>query len=190
MGLSGINNWMPTIVKSFGSLTNLEATSLTAIPWACAAVAAVLWGRHSDRHGERYVSLAVALIVGAAGFAASAYTSSPLFGIISLAVATMGIIAGYAVFWVLPGTFLTGIAAAGGIALINSMGNLGGFIAPFAIGWIKQETGSFTSALLVLACGMALAGLIALLIRPVRGHVPQPAAGTADVVASAAPRAR
>lgn len=78
-------------------------------------------------------------------------------------------------FWVLPGTFLTGAAAAGGIALINSMGNVGGFIAPFAIGWIKQETGSFTNALLVLAAGLAAAGVIALLIRPVRPVRPAPA---------------
>ncbi len=168
MGLSGINNWLPTIIKSLGSLSNLEAASLTAVPWACAAVAAVLWGRRSDRRDERYVSLAIPLLIGAAGFAASAYTSSPLLGIVCLSVATMGIIAGYAVFWVLPGTFLTGVAAAAGIALINSMGNVGGFIAPFTIGWIRQETGSFTYALLVLAFGMAAAGVLAIVMRPAR----------------------
>jgi ACS family tartrate transporter-like MFS transporter len=168
MGLSGINNWMPTIIKSLGTLSNLEVTCVTAIPWICAAVAAILWGRHSDRRNERYVNLAIPLIIGAAGFAASAYVGSPLLGIVCLSIATMGIIAGYTVFWVVPGTFLTGVAAAGGIALVNSMGNLGGFIAPFAIGWIKQETGSFTNALLVLAAGMATAGVIALIIRPVR----------------------
>jgi len=168
MGLSGINNWMPTIIKSLGTLSNLEVTSITAIPWICGAVAAVLWGRHSDRRNERYVNLCIPLIIGAIGFAASAYVSSPLLGIVCLSVAVMGIIAGYTVFWVVPGTFLTGVAAAGGIALVNSMGNLGGFIAPFAIGWIRQETGSFTNALLVLACGMATAGVIAFLIRPVR----------------------
>jgi MFS transporter, ACS family, tartrate transporter len=168
MGLSGINNWMPTIIKSLGTLSNLEVTLVSAIPWVCAAVAAVLWGRHSDRRNERYINLAIPLIIGAAGFAASAYVGSPLLGIICLSIATMGIIAGYTVFWVVPGTFLTGVAAAGGIALVNSMGNLGGFIAPYAIGWLKQETGSFTDALLVLAAGMATAGVIALIIRPVR----------------------
>jgi MFS transporter, ACS family, tartrate transporter len=166
MGLSGVNNWMPTIIKSLGTLSNLEVTSVSAIPWICAAFAAILWGRHSDRRDERYISLAIALIVGALGFAASAYVSSPLLGIVFLSVATMGIIAGYTVFWVVPGTFLTGVAAAGGIALVNSMGNIGGFIAPFTIGWIRQETGSFTDALLVLAGGMATAGVIAFLIRP------------------------
>ena len=91
----------------------------------------------------------------------------------------MGIIAGYTVFWVIPGTFLTGVAAAGGIALMNSMGNLGGFIAPFTIGWIKNETGSFTNALLVLACGVAAAGVIAMLIRPTRvGTTLGPGVGT------------
>ena len=83
----------------------------------------------------------------------------------------MGVIAGYTVFWVVPGTFLTGVAVAGGIALVNSMGNLGGFIAPFAIGWIKQGTGSFTDALLVLAGAMAASGVIAFLIRPARDEV-------------------
>jgi len=176
MGLSGVNNWLPAIVKTFGSLSNLEVTSLTAVPWACAAVAAVFWGRHSDRRNERYISLAIPLVIGAAGFAASAYTTSPLVGMVSLSIATMGIIAGYAVFWVIPGTFLSGVAAAVGIALINSMGNLGGFIAPFTIGWIRQETGSFTYALLVLAGGMAASGLIALLIRPGRNAVSVPLA--------------
>ena len=168
MGLSGINNWMPTIIKSLGTLSNLEVTSLTAIPWICAAVAAILWGRHSDRRNERYVNLTIPLIIGALGFAASAYVGSPLLGIVCLSIATMGIIAGYTVFWVVPGTFLTGVAAAGGIALVNSMGNIGGFIAPFTIGWIKSETGSFTDALLVLAGAMAAAGVIAFLIRPAR----------------------
>ena len=168
MGLSGINNWMPTIIKSLGTLSNLQVTSITAIPWICAAIAAILWGRRSDRRNERYVNLAIPLIVGAAGFAASAYVSSPLLGIVCLSVAVMGVIAGYTVFWVVPGTFLTGVAAAGGIALVNSMGNIGGFIAPFAIGWLRQETGSFSQALLVLACGMAAAGVIAFLIRPYR----------------------
>jgi ACS family tartrate transporter-like MFS transporter len=166
MGLSGINNWMPTIIKSLGTLSNLEVTSVTAIPWICGAFAAILWGRYSDRRNERYVNLAIPLIVGALGFAASAYVSSPLLGIVCLSIAVMGVIAGYTVFWVVPGTFLTGVAVAGGIALVNSMGNIGGFIAPFTIGWIRQTTGSFTDALLVLAGAMAVSGVIAFLIRP------------------------
>jgi ACS family tartrate transporter-like MFS transporter len=172
MGLQGINTWMPTIIKSLGTLSNLEVSSVSAIPWICGAVAAVLWGRHSDRRNERYVSLAVALIFGAIGFAASAYVASPLLGIVCLSIAVMGIIAGYTVFWVVPGTFLTGAAVAGGIALVNSMGNIGGFIAPFTIGWIKQTTGSFTDALLVLAGAMAVSSVIAFLIRPTRTTVP------------------
>ncbi len=171
MGLSGINNWMPTIIKSLGTLTNLEVTSVTAIPWICGAVAAILWGRHSDRSNERYVNLAIPLIVGAIGFAASAYVTSPLLGIVCLSIAVMGVIAGYTVFWVVPGTFLTGVAVAGGIALVNSMGNIGGFIAPFTIGWLKQATGSFTDALLVLAGAMVVSGVIAFLIRPARKDV-------------------
>jgi MFS transporter, ACS family, tartrate transporter len=168
MGLSGINNWMPTIIKSLGTMTNLEVASVTAIPWICGAFAAVLWGRYSDRSNERYVNLAMPLFVGAAGFVASAYVGSPMLGIACLSVAVMGIIAGYTVFWVVPGTFLTGVAVAGGIALVNSMGNIGGFIAPFVIGWIRQATGSFTNALLVLAGAMVLSGVIAFLIRPAR----------------------
>jgi MFS transporter, ACS family, tartrate transporter len=168
MGLSGINNWMPTIIKSLGTLSNFEVSCVSAIPWICGAFAAILWGRHSDRTNERYVNLAIPLIIGAAGFAASAYVGSPLLGIVCLSVAVMGVIAGYTVFWVVPGTFLTGVAVAGGIALVNSMGNLGGFIAPFAIGWIKQATGSFTDALLVLAGAMVLSAVIAFLIRPAR----------------------
>jgi MFS family permease len=171
MGLSGINNWMPTIIKSLGTLSNLEVSSITAIPWICGAFAAILWGRYSDQRNERYVNLAIPLVVGAVGFAASAYVSSPLLGIACLSIAVMGVIAGYTVFWVVPGTFLTGVAVAGGIALVNSMGNIGGFIAPFTIGWIRQATGSFTDALLVLAGALVTSAVIAFLIRPARKDV-------------------
>jgi ACS family tartrate transporter-like MFS transporter len=171
MAMFGVSIWMPTIVKSLGTLSVLQVSLIIACIWACGGVSAVLWGRRSDRTNERYVSLAIPLLAGATGFLISAYASaSPLLSIVCLTVATMGILTAYTIFWVVPGTFLTGVAAAGGIALINSMGNVGGFLGPFAVGWLKQSTGSFQGALIVLACGMAISGGIALAIRPQRAR--------------------
>ena len=167
MGLPGINNWMPTS-SSRSARCPISKFERYGDPMdlRCGGGGAV--GPPFGSRNERYVNLAIPLIVGAIGFVASAYVGSPLLGIVCLSIAVMGIIAGYTVFWVVPGTFLTGAAVAGGIALVNSLGNLGGFIAPFTIGWIKQTTGSFTDALLVLAGAMVVSGVIAFLIRPAR----------------------
>ena len=169
MGLVGVNIWMPTIVKSLATLSVMEVTLIIAAIWAAAGVSAFCWGRWSDRAGERYGMLAVALFAGAAGFASSAYLGSPVLGCAALAVATMGILSAYTIFWVLPGTFLTGVAAAAGIALINCMGNLGGFAGPFAVGWLREVTGSFQVALVMLSLGMAISGVIAWALRPRSG---------------------
>ena len=124
----------------------------------------VWWGRRSDRVAERRVHTALPLFVAAAGIAVSTALADPWLKMISLCVAGFGIFACLPVFWTLPTTFLSGAAAAAGIAVINSTGNLAGFAGPFAMGWIKDHTGSYAGGLLLLAALGIIAMGVALML--------------------------
>jgi cyanate permease len=123
----------------------------------------VLWSRHSDKHGERKWHVAFALLIAAGGIAASTAFEEPVIKMMALSVAGFGIFACLPVIWTLPTSFLSGAAAAGGIAVINSLGNLAGFFGPYAMGWIRDTTGSFGAGLLCLA-GAGLVGMITVLV--------------------------
>jgi ACS family tartrate transporter-like MFS transporter len=144
---------------------NVQVGLLNAIPYLVATVCMVLAGRHSDRTGERRWHVAGAAFAAGAGFAASTLTGNPLLGLAALAVAFAGIKSVLGPFWVLATEFLSGQAAAGGIAWINSVGNLGGFVGPTVVGQIKKATNSYTGAMLVLAGALVLLGLLALGLR-------------------------
>jgi ACS family tartrate transporter-like MFS transporter len=123
----------------------------------------VIWGWHSDRTGERILHVALPLLLGGVAFAWSAFTGSLGLTMVALTLATLGIYAVVGTFWSLPTAILTGTGAAAGIALVNSMGNLGGFAGPFIVGVIREATGSFPAALLFLAGALLLGAVIALL---------------------------
>jgi ACS family tartrate transporter-like MFS transporter len=161
IGLYGIGFWMPQVIKSFG-LSNLATGFLTAIPYLVAAIGMVLAGRHSDRTGERVFHVALPLLMGACAFAWSALAGPLPVIMLALSLATLGTHAALGTFWSLPTAILTGAGAAGGLALINSIGNCGGFVGPFAVGWLKGAGGSFAPALLFLAGAVLLSGLLAL----------------------------
>jgi ACS family tartrate transporter-like MFS transporter len=161
-GLYGIGFWMPQVIQTFG-LAPLKIGLLTAIPYLFAAIAMVIWGWHSDRTNERIWHVALPLLLGGAAFAWSAYTGPLSLTLVALTLATLGIYAVVGTFWSLPTAILTGTGAAAGIALVNSMGNLGGLAGPSIVGVIRQATGSFTGALLFLAGVLALGAVIALL---------------------------
>ncbi len=161
-GLYGVTFWLPQIVKGFGGLSNVEVGFIAALPTLAAAIAMVAWTRHSDRTRERPWHVALPAFAGGAGLIASAYVSDPILSTIALSVALIGIYAAIATSWTLPTAFLTGTAAAGGLALINSIGNLGGFAGPYFMGWIKNATGAYSLALLGIGLALALSGLIAL----------------------------
>jgi ACS family tartrate transporter-like MFS transporter len=175
-GLYGIGFWMPQVIQTFG-LAPLKIGFLTAIPYLIAAIAMVIWGWHSDRTGERTLHVALPLLLGGVAFAWSAYTGPLWLTMVALTLATLGIYAVVGTFWSLPTAILTGTGAAAGIALVNSMGNLGGFAGPTVVGVMRQATGSFTAALLFLAGALLLGALIALLFgyatraRQVTSHV-------------------
>jgi MFS family permease len=163
-GLYGVQFWLPQIVKGFG-LSNLQTSVVSALPFAFGTLAMLLWGRRSDRKQERIQHIALPLLVSAAALGFSAYAGSLTLTMIALIVAAMGGFAAFGLFWTLPTAFLTGAAAAGGIALINSIGSLAGFGGPYIVGWIKDMTGSATSGLLFLAVLPVLAALLVIALR-------------------------
>ena len=146
----GLSFFLPQIVKAFG-LNTFLTTLVSATPYLVGLIGMVWWGRRSDRVAERRFHTAFPLFVAAAGIAVSTVFADPTLKMISLCVAGFGIFACLPVFWTLPTAFLSGAAAACGIAVINSIGNLAGFAGPFAMGWIKDHTGSYTGGLLLLA---------------------------------------
>jgi nitrate/nitrite transporter NarK len=156
----GLSFFLPQIVKGFG-LNTLLTTLVSAMPYAVGLIGMVWWGRRSDRVAERRYHAAFPLFIAAAGIAASTALDNPTLKMISLCVAGFGIFANLPVFWTLPTAFLSGAAAAAGIAVINSIGNLAGFAGPFAMGWIKDQTGSYASGLLLLAAlGIIAMGIL------------------------------
>jgi D-galactonate transporter len=161
----GLSFFLPQIVKAFG-LNTFLTTVVSAAPYVVGLVAMVWWGRRSDRHVERRFHAAFPLFLAAAGIAVSTALDDPTLKMLSLCVAGFGIFACLPVFWTLPTAFLSGAAAAAGIAVINSIGNLAGFAGPFAMGWIKDHTGSYAGGLLLLAA----LGIIAMGIVLMLGH--------------------
>jgi ACS family tartrate transporter-like MFS transporter len=166
LGLYGVILWLPQIFKAVG-VAGPAAAYAVAVPYALAAVAMVWWCRHSDRAKERVWHIAAASAVGCLGLAASAYlTHSPLLSVIAITFGAAGTLAILPIFWTLPAARLSGPAAAGGIALINAIGNIGGFAGPFVMGWIKDATGDFTYGLLVVAGGVLFTGIVTVIIGP------------------------
>ncbi|MGA9322623.1 MAG: MFS transporter [Xanthobacteraceae bacterium] len=163
----GVGFWLPQIIKAFG-LSNFATGWVTAIPYAIGAIFMVWYGYHSDATGERKGHTAIGLLIAAAGIAASTLTGNPALTIIAFTIGACGVFGTLPVFWTLPTAVLSGTAAAAGIAAINSIGNLAGFAGPYAMGWIKDQTGSFTGGLLLIA---ALA-IIAMAIVLALGHNP------------------
>jgi ACS family tartrate transporter-like MFS transporter len=164
MGLYGVSLWLPQIVKAMG-YTDRQVGYLLAIPYAVSAAAMLAWGRHSDASGERVWHVALAAGLAAIGLVCSILFPAPLTALCALGVASIGIYATLGPFWPIPSRFLRGTAAAGGIALINAIGNLGGFLGPYLVGWVRERTGSFDNAMLVLAIAAALAALLVLTLK-------------------------
>jgi ACS family tartrate transporter-like MFS transporter len=163
VGLYGFSFWAPQMIKAFGSLSNVQVGLVTTIPYLLAAALMFVWARRSDVRGERRWHLAVAALVGAAGFAVSAWVGDPATKLAAFTVAAVGVYAALPVFWTVPTALLSGTAAAGGIALINAVGNLGGYAGPFAIGELKEHYG-FGAGLMVLAGALVIAGVLAALL--------------------------
>ena len=174
----GLGFWLPTIVKEFG-VSDIQTGFITAIPYAVGVAAVVIWPLLSDRMQERKWNTALAFLVAAAGLALSTHFPDRVLKITMLCIAAVGMFAIAPLFWTLPTAFLSGTAAAGGIALINSIGNLAGFAAPYAMGYLKDATGGFSAGLLVVAFFPFLSAVLVLLL----GHNPALERGVAPEAA-------
>lgn len=163
MGLYGVSFWLPTIIKATGVKDALQIGVLSAIPFAFAVVAMIWVSRSSDRSRERRWHIAIPSLLGAVGLVLSAvWAHNTLLAMIALTVATMGTLTAIPLFWSLPTAFLAGTGAAAGIALINSVGNLAGFVSPSMVGWLKELTQSTNAGMYLLAAALVLGALLTL----------------------------
>ena len=172
----GVSFFIPSIFKGFG-LSNASTGWLTAVPFAVGAATMVLWGLHSDRTGERKYHTALALAVAAVGIGASGLVDDPTAKVLLLSFGAMGVFGCLPVFWTLPTSFLSGPAAAGGIAIVNALGNLSGYFGPAATGYLKDTTGSYAAGFLLMA-GLAAIAVVVVLVLGHDRHlerVPAPA---------------
>lgn len=157
MGLYGVSFWLPTIIKGTGVKDPLQIGLLTAIPYGSAVLAMIVVSRSADRLRERRWHIAVPALLGAVGLVLSAvWGQNTVLAMTALTLATMGILTTLPLFWSLPTSFLAGAGAAAGIALINSLGNLAGFVSPFLVGWLKDMTQSTNAGMYMLAGSMVL----------------------------------
>jgi len=163
IGLYGLNLWLPQMVQAMG-FSNFETGFIVALPYLLAMAAMVALGAVSDRSGERAGHVAFAAFAGAAGMAGAVLLHGTVVVILCFCLASCGIYAALAVFWTLPTSILRGTAAAGGLALLNSFSNLGGFFGTALMGWLKQRTGGYALGMEILAGMLVLAGVAVLII--------------------------
>jgi D-galactonate transporter len=161
MGVYGIGFWLPTIVKASGFSSPMAIGLMTAIPYLAATIFMIVMGRSSDATRLRRLHVGGAAVLGILGFVGAAtFASQPLVSIACLSAATAGALTALALFWSLPSSFLGGLAAASGLAVINSVGNLAGFLSPYAVGLIKETFGSTSPALYMIAAAITVAVLL------------------------------
>jgi D-galactonate transporter len=168
MGIYGVSFWLPTIISAMGIADPLEVGMMSAIPYGFAVVAMVMVGRSADLRRERRWHVAIPAMLGAVGLIFSViWADNTFLAMAALTLATSGILCTLPLFWSLPTAFLAGTGAAAGIAMINSLGNLSGFISPYAVGWLKEVTAS-TNAGMYLLSGVLVVGALLTLLVPAR----------------------
>jgi MFS family permease len=167
IGLYGISFWLPTIVKAFGVKGYLQVGLITAIPYAVAVVGMLLLSRSSDRTGERRLHYVFNVSAGAIGLILSGvYASNPYLSIIFLSIGTLGVIGSMPVFWPIPSAFLAGTASAAGIGLVNSIGNLGGYVGPNVPIWAKSFSTNPSAALYIIAADLLVGAVLTFFLIP------------------------
>ncbi|WP_233804497.1 MFS transporter [Paraburkholderia sp. HP33-1] len=162
-GLYTLGLWAPLIIRQYG-FGSFETGLLAAVPSVLAVIAMVLWAKNSDRTGERTWHVVIPCTLACVGFVFAGNATTALMIVLALVVVNVGISAAKAPLWAMPSMFLSGAGAAAGIAMINSVGNLGGFVGPFAIGWLKNVTGGYTAGLYVVGATLAVSAVVTLML--------------------------
>jgi len=172
IGLYGIAFWLPTIIHSFGIRGYWNIGLVSAIPYGVATLGMLLICRHSDRKGERRLHFVLTVTAGAAGLTLSGlFADQPVLSTAFLSIGALGVIGALPLFWPIPTAFLTGTAAAAGIGLINSVGNLGGYVGPNMAIWVRTVSSDPSAALYAISVLLILGGAIVLLLIP-KDHAP------------------
>ena len=165
MSLYGVSFWLPTIIKGMGVTDNLEIGLLSSLPWIAAVFSMLLFARSADKMRERRWHVVIPMLMGSTGLILSVLLSANhVLSFASLILACMGIVTAIPLFWSLPTAFLVGAGAAAGIAAINSIANLAGFLAPYLVGWLKQLTSSTDSGMYMLAAALVIGACIVLTV--------------------------
>ncbi|MFP3368149.1 MFS transporter [Pseudomonas sp. SIMBA_068] len=179
-GSLGVGYWMPQIIKGFSSeLTHTQIGLIAMLPYIVATVAMIIWSRSSDRRNERKMHSAIPLAVAALGLVGAGMLSSPVASMAMICVALSGLYSFKSPFWALPTLFLDRATAAVSIAVINSIGNLGGFVGPSMIGVVKGNSQSAATGLLFLSALLLIAFLMTALMRVTNKEPDQPVAASA-----------
>jgi len=169
MGLYGVSFWLPTLIKATGVDKPLDIGLLSAIPYIVSIIAMNLINRSSDKHTERRWHFAIPAVLGGVGLILSAvFAQNPMYSIIALTVGCAGIMTITPLFWTFPTAFLGGTAAAGGIALINSLGNLSGFVSSYLIGFLRDLTHSTNIGMYMLGGFLFLCAILVMTAIPAR----------------------
>ncbi|WP_206957084.1 MFS transporter [Trinickia acidisoli] len=168
-GLYTLGLWAPLIIRQYG-FTAMETGLLNAVPSVAAVVTMILWARHSDRTKERTWHVVLPCVLACVGFIFAGQADTALLIVLALVVVNVGISAAKAPLWAMPSKFLSGAGAAAGIAMINSIGNLGGFVGPFVIGWLKHRTGSYAAGLYFVGATLAVSAIVTLLLSAKSGR--------------------
>lgn len=166
IGMYGITLWLPQILRALTGADDLTIGFINALPFLAAAVGMVVIGWHSDQRGERRWHIVCSLVFAAFGSLLAAGSSNVVMVVLAFSMAAIGVWAVIGPFWALTTSFLSGVAAAAGIALINSMGNIGGFVGPYLMGWFKQETAGYGAGLTVTSLTLLVGALIAATVKP------------------------
>lgn len=167
IGLYGITFWLPTIVKEFGLKGYLRVGLITAIPYGVAVIGMIFLSNHSDKTGERRLHYVGNVVAGAMGLVLSGvFASNPVLAIIFLSVGTLGVIGSMPLFWPLPSAFLAGTAAAAGIGIVNSVGNLGGYFGPNIPIWARHFSSDPSAALYIIAAILMVGAVLTFFLIP------------------------
>jgi cyanate permease len=150
VGSYGVGIWLPQIIKT-AQMSNLKVGFVFSGCYALACAGMIAWSAHVDRGGSKILNLSLSCLISTAGLLCAMVTGNFWVSLAWVTVALIGITSARAIFWAIPTRFLTGMAAAGGIAFINSIGTIGGFVGPYVVGWLKDRTGSFNAGLMAMA---------------------------------------
>ncbi len=164
LGSYGIGIWLPLMLREY-HLTNTEIGWTAAIPYFFASIGMILWAHYVDQKGRRIANLAITCLLGGLGLLLPILSNSLTSAVIGFSLALIGVTAARAIFWTIPTRFLTGVAAAGGLAFINSIATTGGFFGPSMMGWLKQYSGSYIIGLLAVAAIMVAATLASMSLK-------------------------